>query len=76
MFFSKCFVYNLSSYRNKRVTVIELQKGKKENLISYSLIKKIKYISIEQISNNDNLLIPQVILKKEINIIRYRVYIS
>ena len=42
MFFLKCFVDNLSSYRSKRVTVIEVRNENEQNVISYSQLRKSK----------------------------------
>ena len=60
----KCFLDSLSSYRNKRVTVIELQNENEESVICYSqlriskisLVKKSQTIAID--------FFPHILLKK------------
>ena len=56
--------YNLSSYQNKRVTITELRNKNDRYMISCNNIKKIENIPCEEISNNCNLLISHIILKK------------
>ena len=60
--------YKLSSYQNKRVTITELRNKNDRYVISCNNIKKIENISCEEISNNCNLLISHIILKKLIHV--------
>ena len=64
MLFLKFFFYNLSSYQNEGVTVIELGNENEQNVISYSQLRKSK-ISCKEISNNRNLLISLILPKKQ-----------
>ena len=57
----------LSSYQNtmnKKVIVIEYRNKNKQNVISYSQIRKIENISGEEISNNYILLISNITLNE------------
>ena len=58
------FFDNLLSYQNKRVN------KNKQNVISYSQIKKIENIFYEKVSSNYNLLISHIILKHLVQISR------
>ena len=75
MFLLKCFLGNLSSCRNKRATVTELQNENEENVISYSHLRKSKIFK-SNILNDCNLLFYHIITKNWAHIVKRWVYIS
>ena len=63
--FWKCFVYNLSSYRNKRITVIELRNESERNVISFSQLRKSKISLVKKFQTIEIYLFLTLFLKSK-----------
>ena len=65
MFFLKHFLDNLSSYRNKKVTVIELRNENEQSVISCSQLRKSKMSFVRKFQTIAIYLFPTLYLKSK-----------